>query len=338
MSQSLPPVVGSGTADDPVVLPPVNVTAPKLPPPPNAGPSGNSYVERLLQFQFVLGTGTFGNGLGNTVTVSYLRANVNIVHVGAPSIGLATGRLQGLTPTIMNALSTLGTPFDTVRNNQVTVLAGDANNGMSVAFTGIMRMCYQDFNGSPETALVFRATGMPLAAEAPCPPLSYPGGADVAGIMSGIATSLGLNFENNGVQVRLSSPYLAGNARDQWRDLAEHANILSTVENGTLAIWNKGSARGGVIPLISPASGLIGYPTQSDQGITFRTLYNPNIKFGGYIQMQSAKDPATGMSVLPAADGQWWVNRIVHDLSSQLPNGSWFTDISAVRNSGTPAK
>jgi hypothetical protein len=338
MSGNLPPVVGSGTPTDPVVLPDVNVTAPNVTPTANAAPPGY-YAERRLDFVFTLGKGSFGSSGFNTVKVTGLRSNVAIAMASAPGLSTCVGMIQGLTPDIMNSLSTLGTPADQYRNNnEVTIYAGDGGNGAPVVFNGLLRVCYQDFNAQPETALHFRASPMTAAGFAPLPPLSFPGGADVATMMAQIAKMLGLNFENNNVQVKLSNQYLAGTPLQQARDLAEAAGIFMHIDpqTKTLAIWPQNGVRAGGTPLISPDSGLIGYPTYSDSGISFRCLYNPTIKFGGQVQIKNATDPATGKSVLPTTDGIWTVWQLFVDLSCQIHNGPWFSEVSCLPVSVAP--
>jgi hypothetical protein len=187
----------------------------------------------------------------------------------------------------------------------------------------------------------------------PAAPSSYPGNADVATILSGIATALGWGFENNGVQVKLSNGYFPGTARQQIHDIARAANIELYEDHGgakvTLAIWPKTGTRGGQIPLISAATGLIGYPKFQSNGMSFTTLFNPNIRLGARIQMQSstgqAAQNAPASAGLPAGtqsggpNGLWYVaaaggGALSHDLSSQLPDGPWFTHCSCVRVPG----
>ena len=90
----------------------------------------------------------------------------------------------------------------------------------------------------------------------------------------------------------------------------------------TLAIWPKHGTRGGLIPVISPASGLVGYPTFADQGVRFRTLFNPSITFGGQVEIKS--------SLMPAC-GKWYVNALSYNLSAQVVNGPWFCDVGCSR-------
>jgi hypothetical protein len=249
----------------------------------------------------------------------------------------------------MSQVATLSVPQTLQRaNNTVTIEAGDAVNGMAVIFSGNVYTAMKDLSGSPETFLQIVCNSGAVAAMQPVAPISFPGGADVATIMSSLATQMGMAFENNGVQVQLASPYFAGTALEQAHNVARAANIEMYVDSGTaaptLAIWPKNKTRGGLIPLISPSSGLVGYPTYRDFYMHFRCIFNPNIKMGGQIKMQStsggsaAPSNATLQQTLDAGPNGYWyvVSPFSYDLAAQLPDGPWFCDVTCARTSGLP--
>lgn len=310
--------------------------------------TGNgSFQQRALTAIVHLGKGTFGQTGFNTVTLAGLRAEASIRKGGWPSMDAAEMRLYGVQPSVMNAVSTLGVPLPLVRhNNTLTIQAGDPTNGMTTIFSGYIQNAWQNFDAMPETMLQLVAYGGADAAVIPSNPTSYPGGADVATIMSGLAEQMGLAFENNGVQVQLSSPYFAGTALQQAQKCAKAAGIEMYIDTatapGTLAIWPKNGTRGGAVPLISAASGMIGYPRFRDFGMDFSTVFNPSIRVGGTIRMQSTigtavtySDPANPTPdtiVAGGPNGLWYVNGpVVHDLSSQIPDGPWQSVVTCAR-------
>ena len=158
------------------------------------------------------------------------------------------------------------------------------------------------------------------------------------------------NFENNGVNVTLASPYFAGSALEQAHAIARAGNFelyADTSEVPTvLAIWPKTGTRGGHVPIISAATGLVGYPRYQSNGMSFRCLYNPSIKLGGVIEMRSSVGgapktvPASDNRVPPGTqtggpNGTWMVvSPMTHDLSAQVPGGPWFMSVNCVRISG----
>src|SRR5258706_365909 len=93
---------------------------------------------------------------------------------------------------------------------------------------------------------------------------------------------------------KLAYPYLPGTARTQMAQLAKHANINWTIDRETLAIWPSDGNRNGASPLISPHTGMVGYPSMSSVGIKLKTLFNNELRIGGQVQVQSSVTTANG--------------------------------------------
>lgn len=237
-------------------------------------------------------------------------------------MGTASLQIFGMTESLMNQLSTLGMKITLLRRNGVTVEAGDEVNGMSTVFVGTVTNAWADLSAAPDVPFNVEAHAGLIEALTPVPVSSFKGTTNVATVMLGIATQMGLAFENNGVSVSLANPYFPGTAREQALAAAKAAGIEWAIDNGKLAIWKPGSIRGQSYPLLSKESGMVGYPTYTSQGITVRSLYNPSIGFGGGIEVKSDLTPA---------NGKWVVFLLEHNLSSQVPRGPWFSTISAVR-------
>lgn len=283
-----------------------------------------SFVRRRLDVTITLGEGNFGESGQNTVTLTGLRVSTTIVKAGDPGFDTAQVRLWGLTLSQMNAITTLGKPLQFFRNNTITLSAGDAS-GVAVVFTGTIQSAYQDFTGAPDSSINIIAFVGLLDANKPVTPTSFQGPADVGVIMSGLAVQMTppLAFENNGVQVTLNSPYFPGTPRAQVEACAKAANVYWAIDGTVLAIWPKDGHRGGLIPLISPETGLVGYPQWTQNGVLLKTLYNPGIVYGAQIELKSSITPA---------NGKWIVNKITYELESEMPDGgAWFSDLEAYR-------
>ena len=286
------------------------------------------YVERAIDVQLTLGEGNFGSiiptaGSNNVATFSGLRVSAKISKIGGPGFSHADICIWGLSESVMNAFSALGKPIQYNRTNLITLTAGDAVNGMAQVFHGNLQDAYQDFTDSGAASFNIFSMTTAVQQTQPVPPLSFPAACDVATVMAGLASTMGLTFENNGVTTQLSAgSYFPGTAREQARKVNKFANILWTIDDTTLAIWPQTGSRGGQIPLISPTTGLVGYPQWSSAGLTLRTLFNPNIKIGGQLQLDTS---------LIRAQGIWKVRTLNYDLKSIIPGGAWFCDIEAFR-------
>lgn len=262
---------------------------------------------------------TFAEG-GNQVTLTNHRATAQIKKAGGLAMTECQFRIYGMSLSLMNQLSTLGRLPLAGRNNAISVSAGDDESGMGVVFQGTITNAWADFKGSPEVPFHVVAQSGMAGALAIAPPSSFTGSADVATIMSGLATQMGLAFENNGVTAQLANPYFPGALYAQAQACAEAAGIDMVVELGVMAIMPRGRPRGGQVPLITPQTGMIGYPAFTGNGIAIQTLFNPSITFQGLIKVESELTPA---------NGQWRVYSLMHDLAAETPGGPWFTFLEA---------
>ncbi len=279
-----------------------------------------SFAKRQISVRFQLGQGAFGDTGMKIVNVSGLRAHAHIIKAGAETLGECQLSVFGLKQSIMNELSALANYDMVVRQNTVIVSAGDEGAaGLATVFEGTIAEGWADLNSAPDTRLQVVAYAGMLQKLKPVPPTSYPGSADAAVIMQTIAGTMGLQFENNGVSVMLSTPYLTGTAWEQARSCAEAAGINWTIDNGTLAIWNNPGHRSGQPPLVSAATGMVGYPAYTGVGIGVKTLFNPLISPGGTVAVQSS---------IGSACGTWYVTDVSYDLQSETPGGAWFTNFN----------
>lgn len=282
-----------------------------------------TFSRKRIDVTLSLGTGQFGESGANTVTLSGLRVKALIQGVPAPAMPHAQVRIFGLTSDMLNQLTAVGLVNAAVRwNNTMLLAAGDDETGLTTIFNGGIDESWEDFAGIPDSALEISSMSGLAASLKPVGAISFQGQADVATIMSGLAKTMGLAFEPNGVQVQLANPYFPGTALAQARACARAADIYMTIDRGTLAIWPKTGNRAvqGDVPLISPDTGLIGYPRVASNGISLNTLFNPHVMQGAFIQVQSSRQTACG---------KWLVSSVTHVLESETPNGPWLTQIIA---------
>ena len=305
----------SGTAVTPTPTP----TAPQA---PAAAHGPSSYARRRLNVTIQIGQGKNGeDGFDTYALPSYLRIRAGITKSG----GLTQGHMQlsvfGLSLDLMNKVSSLGLSVVRRRLNKVSLSAGDDLGGMVTVFDGMIEEAWHDFSGSPDTALTLRAFAELQQALKPVPPTSYAKPSDAATVMQDLAGKAGLNFENGGVQVQLPPMYFHGTLREQMLACAEAGGFNWIVDLATLAIWPKDGHRGGLVPLIAPETGMIGYPVLGgNNDVRCLTRFNGQIAVGSLVKVQSVIKPACG---------EWKVNLLNHDLESETPGGLWQTTFEA---------
>lgn len=278
-----------------------------------------AFTKKLITVQFEMANGQFEGG-GNTARVSGLRVSCLIVNAGQGS-GQAEISIWGLPLSMMNQLSTVGSQFKKMYQNKIAVLAGDAEGGQSIVWTGSIVYAYVDAQGMPD--VVFRVSSLPAPyyAVKPIPPTSIKGSADAAQMMERLAGQMEMSFENAGVDVKLSNPYYPGTAWTQAQQIAKHGNFNMGIDRGTMVIVARGKARQGETVLISPQTGMIGYPLFEQAYIIVTALYDPAVKYQGLVEVKSDLTPA---------NGTWKVNRLEYQLESQVPHGRWNMVIEGV--------
>jgi hypothetical protein len=281
-----------------------------------------TFVKRRIDVTISLGEGTFGDDKGSDVTLSGLRAKASIVTVSGDVQGQLQLSLYGLPLSMINQLTRIGPIMNQVRNNSILVAAGDEGGAMSTVYQGTIWQAYGQFQSAPDVSFTVVALAGLIEAVKPVGATSYRGNTDVATIMQTLATSAGLAFQNNGVSIQLSSPYFAGTALNQIKSCARAANIYYAIERGSLGIWPKAGRRSGDAIKISPATGLLGYPTFWGNGLELTTLFNPDVAVGMAVEVDSS---------LSVANGTWNVFNVTHALESETPGGAWFTTIQCGR-------
>lgn len=292
-----------------------------------------AFVRRQITLRFQLGqqsTGgttlpkqTFGPDGSDVVTLEGLRVSAVISKAGTPSGATLTMQVYGMRLELMNKLATLGMVYSQIRRNVVTVLAGDEGAVPAVAFTGTILQAWIDFTAMPDVAFHVEAQTLGAESVIPADPTSIQGSADVAQLMKGFADKMGLSFENNGIDAKIPNPYFYGSLVAQAAAVANAAGINWFVDNDVLAIWKKGKSRSGTVPLISPQTGMVGYPGFTAYGITIKTVFNADIRFQADVKVESSLEGVARLN----ANGIWTVYNIDHEIESIVPEGRWFTSL-----------
>ncbi|MDR0458634.1 MAG: hypothetical protein LBH10_06390 [Burkholderiaceae bacterium] len=284
-----------------------------------------SFTAKRIDLNITLKQGVFSDTGTSRARLSGLRVSADISKAGLVALNSSAVRVWGLRESMMNELSTMGALVGTQLNSSVDVYAGDAS-GTSLVYSGDVMQAQIQYQGAPDVPLMMTLQTGQLANIAPAPALSYRGAVDAATVMAQLAQNMGLHFENTGVHgVMLSNPNFPGTDRAKAAACANAARINWTIDDGTLAIWPLGGARdpnGGDIPVLSPDTGMVGYPAFDQLNMTVRCLFNPALIFGARVRVESAMQNATGL---------WSIISMAHALESQLPNGQWFTTLTLTR-------
>jgi hypothetical protein len=79
-----------------------------------------------------------------------------------------------------------------------------------------------------------------------------------------------------------------GMVRDTMSDWSKSTKVDWSVQNGNLTLCPTSSVLPGQAVVLNSATGLIGFPEQTQDGIMAKCLLNPNIAVGGIVQINNA--------------------------------------------------
>lgn len=278
--------------------------------------------KKQLRFVITLGTGKFGSSNNDTVTLQGFRAIAEIDKAGGMMMGTLKAKIYGVKQADMNSITTLQWKPQTWIPNTVEVFAIDGT-AETLIFAGNIVNAWADYQGMPDVFLHIQAQAAFFNALKAIPPRSFKGPIDTPSVMAQIAKDLGYTFENNGVTTQLTDLYLPNTGLEQAKDLARAAGCDLYLDDKVLAITPPNVPRKALIPVISPTSGLIGYPTFDGVGVNFQALFNPGVTFGGSIKLETDVQQAAG---------EWIVTSVAHRLESEKPGGAWFSTIRGNAN------
>jgi hypothetical protein len=270
--------------------------------------------EHMLTAKIIMASGVFAGG-GNTLTLTGLRMTAMVTNTGGVATETMSLSIYGMTLDQMNQASLVGSQYTASLDNKVTLSA----DGKTV-FSGSVTTAFVDAHAMPEVAFHIEATPPAYADVTPHPPTSVKGTGDVATMMKPLVQAAGFTLENAGVNVKLSNPYLSGSIGAQMRALARHAGISLLFHNGNATIVPPGGARQGNPSVLSPETGLVGYPAFNQMQVIATSIFNPDIEPNKDITIKSS---------LTAACGTFRVYSVVHELECLVPRGKWFTVITA---------
>lgn len=298
----------------------------------------SSFQQKLINVQVKLNPGnpngvTSFAGLGDTVNLTNHRTICRITQAGALG-GSAHINIFGLDKSIMDQLSQLGMVVNQLQQNTVTVTAGDAVAGMTPVFEGNAFMAYPEYDAMPEVPFTFHCFPGAYPSVGNVAPTSFAGPTNIDTLLRGIATKMGKQYDSPGLTGTINNPYYAGNLLQQAQAAASHvgAEVSLVPDNGgTLAAYMLGGTRSSGAtppPVISPSTGMIGYPAFSFGGfLRVNHVFNPQVYFRRNIQVQSS---------LPQANGLWTVYQLDYALDSLVPHGQWMGTAICFRAGLTP--
>lgn len=281
-----------------------------------------SLNRKIIRVTITLVGDTFSNGK-NTIVLERLRTRVDLVFGNGSIMPSAYVKIYGFNIKAMEKLIRIRWVDIQSMQNQIKVEVANEGESFLTVYQGNVTFANIDSSAIPDMALSIESITGVYNAYLPATPLSFKGSRPVADVMEEIATGMGYRFSNNDVPTGLmiKDATLNDTGINKLRKLAKDYQIDLYITFSEIVISRRGSPRQTQMPVISPKSGLIGYPTPTMQGIQFQCLYNEAVQFGGLVAVRD--------SIIEPCNGQWRVFGITTTLESEVPGGSWFMDVKA---------
>lgn len=131
-----------------------------------------------------------------------------------------------------------------------------------------------------------------------------------------------------------------GMSKDELRKIAKNTRTAWSIQDGKLTMIPESAYIEGDIPVITSATGMIGLPEQTQNGINVRVLLNPNIKIGQAVKIdnksiqgyryglgvkQGLSNENTAMLAKTNSDGLYYVMRADHQGDTR--GQAWYSDL-----------
>lgn len=271
-----------------------------------------TFNSRRLQVTLSLYNDVFSNG-SNSLNITDLSIKANVQKLPYPDCGKATVEIVGMKLEDMEKLSTLAFHPWFVSRNYINIFAGDDQSGLTEIFAGTIARATCDFNRAPDVAFIVEGEiglwGRITATGA----TAIRGEQPAADFIKGQILRAGFKaFENNGVDVYIKNCVFNGSPIHQAQQCAKQIGAELILDDDTAILMWSGSTRKGNAVLLKSGTGLIGYPTITQNGVEFKAIFNPDFKFAGLVQLET---------VVPKASGTWRIIQLTHNLTANDPSG-----------------
>jgi hypothetical protein len=233
-------------------------------------------------------------------------------------------RIWGMKLADMDAMTAAWLDPNAIRNN-IVILEADDGHGFRPVFSGTIIEAQPDFRAAPDVPFQVLATIRYFQQIQVVEPVSYKGDVDVAVLGRYIADKLDMSYEQSPeVRATLTDPYFPGSIWNQLNAICKAARVDYYFQGDKL-IFTPISLPFDSKPaaVLTPNTGLIGYPMYSRRGLVVTAIFDPAFLCGTAIEIQD--------SLVKGANGRWYPYSIEHTLEAELPGGKWLSTMQCLR-------
>jgi hypothetical protein len=208
--------------------------------------------------------------------------------------------------------------FDTV-----TLTAGYQNGNQGTIFQGEIKQIFVGRERNVDRYLDIMAADGDTAYTQGVVNQSFPAGATSGQELAAYAAAMNLPVASTAQDVLTAGGIIPdprgkvafGMARIAMTDLAHRANARWSIQNGVITLVPNTGYLPGQAVQINSATGMIGTPEQTDQGIIIRCYLNPLIRIGQLVQINQAdiNQNTLNKQMFPSYTSQYYPATTTHD-------------------------
>lgn len=272
----------------------------------------NSYSNKEITIQFTLGSGeTFDQNGSNTLIIKKARCHATFQYFTGLSGSELSISIWGLSKEYLSILGCMGMVAISEKQHRIKLSTGDIS-----FFEGVIATSYADFNNIPDVPLVITASPSIRLAIESFPGFEGEGVTKVSDIIASISSTVGLAFENYGVDAVIEDPKFNGDALSCIFQAAEAVDVVFEISLTQVTIWPRGAKRDDIVLNVSKGNGLLGYPAWCPVGLLISTVYTHLAVPGRQVELTTD---------LPNASGRYTIIGVENTVSSELNHGQWQT-------------
>lgn len=280
----------------------------------------NDLSVRYITIELTLDTGSFpGTNGSNTKIITCnstqdtITAEIEIINTIGFQQGTANVVIYGLINDDINAFTRANLQFpDQLLANNITIYAGYSidNNGLPpFVYSGQILTAGPDYNNPSRPFKISSMIGI-LGMNQLVPTINPKGQISINQLFQTILAPSGLTYVPNNVasDVYVSNPIFTGSYQQQLQEACQHYGYSYRQIGDNVYVSPTGTPLVNDIYILNANNGMLGYPILEQFGLSVRMRFNPVIKFGQSITVQS---------YLPIANANWYINGLQHSLQNK---------------------
>lgn len=207
--------------------------------------------------------------------------------------------------------------------NTVKVEIGNQGEELQEVYSGNITFATINADGAPNLSLVITSQMAVVDRMTYVEPFFLDKGesSDVYEVFRFFAADIGYELEYFAEKRIITDASLNGSSIEKIEQLAKWCDLDLYIEQKSITICEKGADRPLKIAIISPNTGLQGYPSPDQRGVSFLCEYNPLIRFGGVVRIEN--------SLINVANTDWRVYGLISTLETNIPQGKWQMAVNA---------